>query len=135
MTRRERRKRAVVMVMWRVMNPLARRLAGIAPFWVVLETAGRRTGRARHTPLARGPIDGRTAWLISVHGAHATFARNIAADPRVRLRMRRRWYEGRAELTDLDPDVLRRFSRYSRAGPATIGIEPKLVKVELDALP
>jgi hypothetical protein len=39
-------------------------------------------------PLARGPVDGHTAWLIAVHGAHASFAQNIAANPRVRLKLR-----------------------------------------------
>ena len=119
--------------MWRVMNRVSRPLAGIAPFWVVLETTGRRSGRPRQVPLARGPVDGRTAWLISVHGEHATFARNIAANPRVRLRVGRRWHSGTATLTDMDEQVLRRFSRYAQSGPRAVGIDPKLVKVELDA--
>jgi deazaflavin-dependent oxidoreductase (nitroreductase family) len=118
--------------MWRLMNPLARPLAGIAPFWVVLETIGRRSGEPRQVPLARGPIEDGTAWLIAVHGEHSTFARNIAANPRVRLRVGRRWRAGTASLTDLDEGVMRRFSRYAQAGPRTVGIDPKLVRIELD---
>ena len=121
------------MRMWRVMNPLARPLAGIAPFWVMLETIGRRSGQPRQVPLARGPIDGRTAWLIAVHGEHATFARNIAANPRVRLRVARRWRSGTATLTEMDDQVVRRFGLYAQSGPRALGIDPKLVKVELDA--
>ena len=116
---------------WRVLNPCTRALAGIAPWWVVLETTGRHSGKPRRVPLARGPVDGQTAWLIAVHGAHASFARNIAANPRVRLKLRGRWHEGSAELAPLDSAMLARFNPYARAGPGTFGIEPRLLKVEL----
>ena len=131
-TGRKRIRRRAALVFWRVFNPLARSLAGVAPWWVVLETTGRRSGRARRVPLARGPIDGRTAWLISVHGAHASFAHNIAANPRVRLRLRGRWREGTAALAPLDPAMVARFSVYARMGPRTLGIEPKLIRIDLD---
>jgi deazaflavin-dependent oxidoreductase (nitroreductase family) len=119
------------MVFWRLFNPIARTLAGIAPWWVVLETTGRRSGKPRRVPLARGPVDGSTAWLISVHGDHASFARNIAADPRVRLKLRGRWRDGEAELVPAEEEVLRRFNAYARLGPRTLGIEPKLVRIVL----
>ena len=77
-------------------------------------------------------MDGRIAWLISVHGSHASFARNIAADPRVRLKLRRRWRAGTAAVVPIDPAVLGRFSLYARTGPRTVGIDPKLVRIELD---
>ncbi len=120
------------MAIWRVVNPPARRLAGIVPAWVVLETVGRRSGQARRVPLARGPVDGDTAWLISVHGNHASFARNIEANPRVRLKLRGRWRSGRAAVLPMDEAVLRRFNTYARSGPRTIGIEPKLIRVTMD---
>jgi deazaflavin-dependent oxidoreductase (nitroreductase family) len=132
MTGDQRKRRAKAMRAWRRFNPFARRLAGIAPWWVLLETTGRRSGQPRQTPLASGPVEGDTAWLICVHGEHATFARNIAANPRVRLRRRGRWREGTAELTPLDPATLARFSRYARLGASAVGIEPKLVRVALD---
>jgi len=120
------------MAFWRLFNPVARSLAGVAPWWVVLETIGRRSGRPRQVPLARGPSEGRTTWLIAVHGAHASFALNIAADPHVRLKLRGQWRDATATLAPLDPAVLERFSRYARMGPRTLGIDPKLVRVELD---
>jgi deazaflavin-dependent oxidoreductase (nitroreductase family) len=120
------------MVFWRVFNPVARSLAGVAPWWVVLETTGRRSGRARQVPLARGPVDGRTAWLIAVHGEHSAFARNIAAEPRVRLRLRGRWRQGTAAVVPMDPAVVSRFGVYARMGPRSLGIEPRLVRVELE---
>ena len=132
MTRWNRVRRALARGFWRVVNPLNVRLAGIAPWWVVLETTGRRSGRPRRVPLARGPLDGDVAWLISVHGPHAGFAHNIAAEPRVRLRLRGRWRTGTAELVPLDPQIVRRFNFYARSGPAALGIDAALVRVRLD---
>ena len=123
----------MVLVLLRAFNPIARSLAGVAPWWVVLETTGRRSGEARRVPLAKGPIDGRNAWLICVHGEHAAYARNIAANPRVRLKLRGRWQAGNASLEPFDESIVRRFGAYARMGPRTIGIDPKLVRVELDS--
>lgn len=99
---------------------------------MLLETTGRHSGRPRQVPLARGPVDGSIASLIAVHGPHASFARNVAADPRVRLRLAGRWRSGTAALAPLDTQMLRRFNRYARAGPRTVGIDPQLVRIELD---
>jgi len=98
----------------------------------VLETHGRRSGLPRRVPLAKGPVDGDLAWLISVHGKQAGFARNIAANPRVRLKLAGRWREGTAGIVPIDETVLSRFNGYARTGPRVFGIEPKLVRVRLD---
>ncbi|MFL5885749.1 MAG: nitroreductase family deazaflavin-dependent oxidoreductase [Thermoleophilaceae bacterium] len=120
------------MAFWRVVNPPTRPLAGWAPWWVLLETTGRRSGLPRRVPLARGPIDGDIAWLIAVHGERAGFVRNIAADPRVRLKLGGRWRTGRASIVPFDEQVARRFNAYARSGPRTLGIEPKMLRAELD---
>ena len=133
LTARQRRRRKLAMLFWRIVNPPTRPLAGIVPWWVLLETTGRHSRKPRRVPLARGPVEGRTAWLIAVHGEHASFARNIAADQRVRLRLRGSWRRGIATLEPLDPAVVARFGAYARAGPRTLGIEPKLVRIELEA--
>ncbi len=132
MTSRQRTRRRLAMVFWRVLNPLARPFAGLVPWWVVLETTGRRSRQPRRVPLAAGPVDGDTAWLIAVHGDHASFARNIAADPRVRLKLKGRWRAGAASLIPVDESILRRFNTYARSGPRVLGIEPKLVRVTLE---
>jgi deazaflavin-dependent oxidoreductase (nitroreductase family) len=119
------------MACWRIFNPVARVLAGVAPWWVVLETTGRHSGKVCRVPLARGPVDGEIAWLISVHGNHAYFARNISADPRVRLRLRGSWRDGVATIVALDPRIVARFNAYARMGPRTLGIDPKLIRVEM----
>jgi F420H(2)-dependent quinone reductase len=65
MTRRQRLKRSAMVVAWRIIDPATRLLAGNTPWWVLIETVGRRTGKPRRTPLASGPFDGDTTWLIS----------------------------------------------------------------------
>ena len=131
MTRRRPFKRSLMMVVWRIVNPPSRLLAGIAPWWVVLETVGRRTGRPRRTPLARGPFDGDTTWLISVHGRHASWVKNLDGSPAVRLRVGRRWRDGTAAVVRFDTQIIRRFNRYARTGPAIVGIDPALIRVDL----
>jgi deazaflavin-dependent oxidoreductase (nitroreductase family) len=132
MTRRQTTTRKLAMAFWRLLNPVARALAGWAPWWVVLETTGRRSGQPRRVPLARGPQDGSIVWLISVHGRHASFARNLEANPRVRLKLGGSWRVGKAALAPIDPSILGRFSVYARMGPRTLGIDPALVRIELE---
>jgi deazaflavin-dependent oxidoreductase (nitroreductase family) len=124
-------KRAIARLFWRVFNPIAKRLAGIAPWWVVIETTGRKTGKPRQAPLARGPVDGSVTWLIAVHGRHSGFVRNIEVDPNVRLRLRGRWHTGTATTQAMDPAIVDRFNRYGQAGPKVVGWDPVLVRIEL----
>jgi len=120
-----------MMLVWRIINPPNRLLAGIAPWWVLIETVGRRTGNQRRTPLARGPFDGDTTWVISVHGRHASWVKNREDSPVVRLRVKRQWRTGTASVVRYDPEILRRFNRYARSGPVTVGIDPALIRIDL----
>jgi deazaflavin-dependent oxidoreductase (nitroreductase family) len=131
MSRGDRRLRAAVMVFWCLTNPFARRFAFLMPWLVVLETTGRRSGKPRRTPLARGPIEDGVAWLIAVHGRHSTWVRNLESCPQVRLQVALRWQTGTASVSPLDPKALRRFNLYARGGPRTLGIDPVLVLVNL----
>jgi deazaflavin-dependent oxidoreductase (nitroreductase family) len=124
-------KPAIARFFWRISNPIANRLAGIAPWWVVLETTGRKSGRPRQAPLARGPVDGNVTWIIAVHGRHAGFVRNIEADPSVRLRLRGRWRTGTATTQPMDAAVVKRFNSYGRSGPKVVGWDPLLVRIDL----
>lgn len=117
--------------LWRIIGPLARALAGLVPWWVLLETRGRTSGMPRRTPLAQGPKDGGTLWLIAVHGHRAAWVRNIEASPLVRVRRAGRWHEGHASVEPYDPEVVRRFNAYARGGPRVFGIEPVLVAISL----
>ena len=128
----EQDRRQRHMRVWRIVNPLARPLAGIAPWWVLLETTGRRSGRAIRTPLARGPVDGDTTWLIAVHGRKTTWVKNLEVAPEVRIKLRGRWRAARASvMSSYDPEVVSRFNAYARTGPRTLGIDPALVRIDL----
>ena len=129
-----RLRRAIAYAFWRVVNPLALRFgAGRAPWWVILETTGRRSGRAIQTPLARGPISDTTLWLVTVHGRQANFVKNLIKEPQVRVKHRGRWRAGRATVEPLDPKRLAQFNFYARMGPRTLGIDPELVRVDFES--
>ena len=79
-------------------NPLVRALfrVGIpAPGTAILETVGRRSGRPRRTPVTNG-LAGDTFWIVTEHGRRANYVRNIEANPRVRVKVGRRWRSGTA---------------------------------------
>ena len=52
----------------------------------------------------------------------------------MRLRLRGRWCAGTASVQPMDDAILARFNRYARSGPRTLGIDPVLVRIELDPL-
>lgn len=64
-----------------VFNPALRSALrlGIAPrAFALLETTGRRTGKYRLTPVGNG-LDGNVFWLVSEHGRHSSYAKNLIA--------------------------------------------------------
>ena len=79
----------------------------LPPTHALLETRGRKSGQARRNPVGNGLTkDRRTFWIVAEHGRRAGYVRNITADPHVRVRVGRRWYEGTATLLpDDDPEA------------------------------
>ena len=71
----------------------------------LLETTGRRTGLPRRTPVCDG-LDGEIFWLVAQRGRRADWVRNIAANPRVRVKVRSGsgigWRAGTAHIPDDD---------------------------------
>jgi deazaflavin-dependent oxidoreductase (nitroreductase family) len=63
----------------------------------LLETLGRKSGEGRITPVTNG-ISGDEFWIVTEHGGHAGYVRNIEANPRVRVRVGRRWRSGTAHF-------------------------------------
>jgi deazaflavin-dependent oxidoreductase (nitroreductase family) len=122
-------------------NRIVRRLLelGIAPrVYALLETTGRRTGRPRRTPVGNGVAAGSdTFWLIAEHGMRAGYVRNIQANPRVRVKIGRRWRFGTARLLhDDDPlQRLRQTGRYNAAAVRFFGNPDELVTVRIDLDP
>ena len=81
-----------------VLNPPIKLLfaLGIAPpGYALLETIGRKTGKARRTPVGDARV-GNRLWIIAEHGMKAGYVRNIKQNPRVRLKLREgfraRWH-------------------------------------------
>ncbi|MFE3445048.1 nitroreductase family deazaflavin-dependent oxidoreductase [Nocardia sp. NPDC059180] len=127
---------AGVLRFWHLSGPGAKFLAPIVPFWVVIETTGRRSGLQRRKPLARGITDGTVMSLVSVHGRRADWVRNIEADSRVRLRTGLRWRTGIATIEPLTAQELARFNNYIRTAAdrfAIDGTEQVLVRVDTGA--
>jgi deazaflavin-dependent oxidoreductase (nitroreductase family) len=67
-----------------VVNPVVKLVAGYVPWWALLETIGRKTGRPWRNPVGNS-LEGNTFWIVAEHGHHAGYVRNIKANPRVRL--------------------------------------------------
>lgn len=81
---------------------------GFAPSaFALLETIGRRSSQPRQTPIGNG-LDGDVFWLVSEHGRHAAYVKNLAANARVRVKVGRRWRAGIATIVDDDDAFARR---------------------------
>jgi deazaflavin-dependent oxidoreductase (nitroreductase family) len=114
---------------------LAAARAGLPlPGVVILETTGRRSGEPRRVPVTR-LLEGDTLWIVTEHGRKAGYVRNMAADPRVRVRAGRRWRTGTATvLADYDWRGLQRRMR-SKLSSATVrlmGTDHLTIRVDLD---
>ena len=89
-----------------VVNPLVAAMdrIGIRSSLVVeLETTGAKSGQPRRVPLT-GRADDNGVWVISQHGRRAGWAHNIAANPKVRVRVNNQWRSGTATF-EPDDDV------------------------------
>lgn len=109
-------------------NPLLRRLSTQS----LLETTGRTSGLPRRTPIG-GRLVGREFWFVSEYGERSQYVRNIQADPRVRVRVRGRWYDGTAHLMPEDDARarLRSLPRFNSAAVRVFGAGLMTVRVEL----
>jgi deazaflavin-dependent oxidoreductase (nitroreductase family) len=121
----------------RVVNPLVRRalLAGVPGTGAaLLETTGRKSGQPRQTPVGNG-LRGRHFWIVTEHGRHAAYVKNIDANPRVRVKVGRRWLEGTAHvLEDDDPyERMRQLGRRANDSMVRLmGTEHLVIRVDLD---
>lgn len=130
-------KYRVLRVVLRAGNAVLRRalLRGLGPnAFALLETTGRRSGLPRRTPVGNG-LDGSTFWLVAAHGDQSDHVRNIAAQPRVRVLVERRWRTGTATpLPDDDPVARGRTLRYQwdAAIGRALATTPLTVRIDLD---
>ena len=104
--RRAAKRDTMRLVTNRLLNPVVRRLLerGLWPrTQALLETTGRKTGAPRRVPVGNG-LRGDSFWIVTEHGYAADYVKNIHKQPRVRVKLGRRWYEGTAQiLPDDDP--------------------------------
>ena len=88
----ERKRRIVRFVQRYLFNPptmLAVR-TGRVPGYVLIETIGRRTGKRRCTVVGMH-LERSTGWVVAEHGSHASYVRNLTANPTVRVCVRGTW--------------------------------------------
>ncbi|MGW4244545.1 nitroreductase/quinone reductase family protein [Nocardia sp. NPDC004722] len=141
-------KRTLVAAVQRFgLNPMIRLLfrIGFVPFgYALLETTGRRTGRAHVVPVGNG-LEGDVFWIIAEHGYRAGYVHNLMAQPKVRLKFRRglrfEWHDGLAEVLP-EEDALRRQRTISRRHPLrilnaivvrTLGTDLLVIRIDLAA--
>jgi deazaflavin-dependent oxidoreductase (nitroreductase family) len=131
------KRRASTFFTAKVLNPVVRaavRLGLPLPLVVILETRGRKSGRPRQIPVGKA-LEGDTLWVVAEHGRKASYVRNIEANPRVRVRVGRRWRTGTARiLTDDDwRERQRRLpNKVNSAMVRVVGTEHVTVRVDLD---
>jgi deazaflavin-dependent oxidoreductase (nitroreductase family) len=120
-----------------VLNPPVRALFALGvvpPTHVLLETTGRRTGHPRQNPVGSG-LDGDTLWIVAEHGRQASYVRNLEANPRVRVKIGRRWRSGTATLLPND-DPRARLDRIGRRVNGfmvrAVGTDLLTIRVDLD---
>jgi deazaflavin-dependent oxidoreductase (nitroreductase family) len=104
------------------------------PGVVILETTGRKSGQPRRTPVGKALV-GDTLWIVAEHGARAGYVRNISANPRVRVKIGRRWRTGTAHpMPGDDPRERQRRvpNRLNSAGVRLMGSDLLTVRVDLD---
>ena len=121
----------------RLLNPLvnaAARLGLPLPVVVILETTGRRSGEPRRVPVGKA-FDEDTLWIVAEHGRRAGYVRNIEANPRVRVRVGRRWRSGTAQVLRGDDwrERQRRMpNKLNSALVRAMGTDRVTVRVDLD---
>jgi deazaflavin-dependent oxidoreductase (nitroreductase family) len=131
------RRRASRFASVRLLNPFMRRLLerDLAPRgWALLETTGRRSGQPRRVPVGNG-LRGEHFWIVAEHGRQAAYVRNLEHDPRVRVKVGRRWHTGTAHvLEDDDPRARLRWLRrpLNDAGLRLMASEMLVVRIDLD---
>lgn len=124
----DRKRQFVHRVQRFVVNPIGRQLPV-----TMLETTGRRSGQPRRTAIG-GKLVGNQYWMVSEHGDHSDYVRNIKANPAVRLRVGGQWRSGVAHLLPEDDpwERLRHLPRLNSTGVRVMGTDLLTVRVDLD---
>jgi len=121
----------------RLVNPFVRRMLehGLWPrTQALIETTGRTSGLPRRVPVGNG-LRGDSFWIVTEHGYAADYVKNIQREPRMRVKVGRRWYDGTAQILPGD-DPLQRLQWLGRpvndAALLLVGTEQITIRVDLD---
>jgi deazaflavin-dependent oxidoreductase (nitroreductase family) len=120
-----------------LLNPVVKAAARLGlplPGVAILETIGRKSGLPRRTAVGKA-IEGDTLWVVAEHGAKAAYVRNIRANPRVRVRLGRRWRAATAYPMPEDDARKRQRRMPNKLNSAVVrvmGSELLTVRIELD---
>ncbi len=99
----------------------------------MIETTGRKSGKPRRTAVGGRVVDNQF-WMVSEHGDHSDYVRNIKADPRVRVRIGGQWRSGTAHLLP-DNDAVQRLGdlpKLNSAAARMMGSDLLTIRVDLN---
>lgn len=122
------KRRVVHRVQRLVVNPIGRQL----PI-TMIETTGRKSGQPRRTAVG-GRLVGKQFWMVSEHGEHADYVRNMKANPKVSVRIKGRWRTGTAHLLP-DDDPIARLGNLPALNSAVVrlmGSDLLTIRIDLD---
>jgi deazaflavin-dependent oxidoreductase (nitroreductase family) len=137
MTERQKQKkyRRVTFIEKNLLNRLSKttlRLGIGLPAHALLETVGARTGTVRQTPVNNG-LMGETFWIVAEHGLRASYVKNIAKNPDVRVKVGRKWHTGRATILPDDDARARSLSLPHKWDAALArGLSTDLLTIRVD---
>jgi deazaflavin-dependent oxidoreductase (nitroreductase family) len=122
------KRRVVHRTQRHIVNPIGRHL----PI-TMIETVGCKTGQPRRTAIG-GRVIGNEFWMVSEHGQHSHYVRNIKANPKVRVRIRGRWRTGTAHLLP-DDDPIARLSHLPVLNSTAVrmmGTDLLTIRIDMD---
>jgi deazaflavin-dependent oxidoreductase (nitroreductase family) len=131
------KRRVSTFMSTRLLNPVLKSAANAGiplPSVVILETTGRKSAQPRRNPVGKS-IEGNTLWIVAEHGRRANYVRNLTANPRVRVKVGRRWRTGTAHtMPEDDPRERQRRipNKLNSAVVRAMGSDLLTVRVDLD---
>lgn len=127
-------KRAVTRAVAKyLVNPVVSRVAGYVPWWALLETRGRKSGKPIRNPVGNG-LEGATFWIVAEHGNQAGYVKNIKANPIVRVRVGGRWRSGTAHVLPDDDarERQRSMRRFNALFVRLMSTDLLTIRIDLD---
>jgi len=112
-------------------------LGRLVPWWVMIVTTGRRSGKPRSVVLDVVRRDERGLWVIAADGLAARWVKNLIANPSCTVAYRGRRFAARAIVAAADPgdlvaEIYRVLARLNSAG-LTVLLSEQNARMSLQA--